>query len=201
VVRPRLCSLSWFKNISFNDAKQAAKSLAENRYLACPDVLHHRIALFVCFSPGVIATFYIDEVKWDAATPGTIGTPLRMGTPPFCQEFDELAEIEARFIAPLIARKNEVVTHAKYHKMTASEVEFVLRSQAMSINTSQWALIPHEDKPGVFKFVWYTQQVRQLRHQSFICLNNGYFFDNKHHPKLSALIRYIQALVSKPATR
>ncbi len=59
VVRPRLCSLSWFKNISLNDAKQvrplnvcgvfvslvslrllqAAKSLGENRYLACPDVL------------------------------------------------------------------------------------------------------------------------------------------------------------------
>jgi hypothetical protein len=61
VVRPRLCSLPWFKNISINEAKevwllrscviciliflydvsneQAAKLLAENRYLACPDVL------------------------------------------------------------------------------------------------------------------------------------------------------------------
>ncbi len=61
VVRPRLCSLPWFKNISINEAKevrllrscvicilirlydvsneQAAKLLAENRYLACPDIL------------------------------------------------------------------------------------------------------------------------------------------------------------------
>jgi hypothetical protein len=108
--------------------------------------------------------------QWDSATPFCIGTPLRMGTPPFCQEFDELAEvpgrcvcfalfsclwiflffyclrrryigqIEARYIVPLIARKNEVgrpvvaiaacsmftleqvMTHKKYQKMTAAEV-------------------------------------------------------------------------------
>jgi hypothetical protein len=37
------------------------------------------------------------------------------------------------------------------------------------------ALIPHEDKPGVFKFVWWWQ--RKLHYTNFICLNNGYFFD------------------------
>ncbi len=60
ISRPRLCSLTWFKNMSINAAKQvrarctgrgcapplqlsdvaiqASKKLAQNRYLACPDV-------------------------------------------------------------------------------------------------------------------------------------------------------------------
>jgi len=39
------------------------------------------------------------------------------------------------------------------------------------------ALIHHEDKPGVFKFVWYC--ARQFRHHSFLCSNNGFFVDGK----------------------
>jgi hypothetical protein len=66
----------------------------------------------VSFAPGVVAQFYIDEVKvrstvdsasangtdpprvqYDASKPGIIGAPLRMGSPPNCQEYDELAEV------------------------------------------------------------------------------------------------------------
>ncbi len=67
------------------------------------------------FAPGVVAQFYIDEVKvrstvdsvsivhlygtdpprvqWDTSKPGIIGAPLRIGSPPNCQEYDELAEV------------------------------------------------------------------------------------------------------------
>jgi hypothetical protein len=76
-------------------------------------------------------------LQWDPAKPSTIGSPLRIGSHPHCQEFDELAEVmstvtacwrniskllrgvsfdlrislqvEARWIIPLIAKKNEVL--------------------------------------------------------------------------------------------
>jgi hypothetical protein len=72
----------------------------------------HRISLFVCFSPGIAVQFYIDEVKvgltfaasapfdsdallvqWDHSKPSTIGAPLRIGSSPHFQDFDELAEV------------------------------------------------------------------------------------------------------------
>jgi hypothetical protein len=37
------------------------------------------------------------------------------------------------------------------------------------------AIIAHEDKPGVFKFVWYSS--RQFRHVSFLIVNNGFYVD------------------------
>ena len=64
VVRPRLCSLSWFKNISINAAKevrghnrslelpfdsvQYAKTLGANRFIACPDIAVNKIDDFAC---------------------------------------------------------------------------------------------------------------------------------------------------------
>ena len=82
------------------------------------------------------------------------------------------------------------------------QAEHELRVQSMSSNTSPWcvalqapaalqiltlffqiltvlrrALIHHEDKPGVFKFVWFCAQ--QFRHHSFHCSNNGFFVDGK----------------------
>ena len=81
----------------------------------------NRIALFVCFAPGVVVQFNIEEAKassaahlsscaaisyyfifnwahalalqWDPSKPSTIGSPLRIGSHPHCQEFDELAEV------------------------------------------------------------------------------------------------------------
>jgi hypothetical protein len=57
------------------------------------------------------------------------------------------------------------------------QLPFAFCSALTSVMCFLRAFIAHEDKPGVFKFVWYS--ARQLRHQSFICLNNGFFFDGK----------------------
>ena len=85
-------------------------------------------------------------------------------------------------------------------------------------------MIAHEDKPGLFKFVWYcTRSSVKFCHHSFLCVNNGYFVDgivrwNLHphshtasflmqllcpqlQPKLSGCIRTIQALVVSPLER
>jgi hypothetical protein len=32
-------------------------------------------------------------LQWDPSKPSTIGSPLRIGSHPHCQEFDELAEV------------------------------------------------------------------------------------------------------------
>ena len=46
------------------------------------------------------------------------------------------------------------------------------------LNKSCRALIAHEDKPGLFKFVWYcTRSSVKFCHHSFLCVNNGYFVD------------------------
>ena len=87
----------------------------------------------------------------------------------------------------------------------------------LRITHSFRAIIAHEDKPGVFKFVWYSS--RQFRHVSFLVVNNGFFVDGNVRkvvfsdlffsvrfathclqlfPKLSGLIRHIQALVVSP---
>jgi hypothetical protein len=86
----------------------------------------------------------------------------------------------------------------------------------LRITHSFRAIIAHEDKPGVFKFVWYSS--RQFRHVSFLVVNNGFFVDDNVRkavsdlffsvrfathclqlfPKLSGLIRHIQALVVSP---
>ena len=101
------------------------------------------------------------------------------------------------------------------HSLLQAERE--LRKQSWSINTSPWcvalqapaalqiltlffqiltvlrrALIHHEDKPGVFKFVWYC--ARQFRHHSFLCSNNGFFVDGKvsaNCPCVRALLQYL----------
>jgi hypothetical protein len=130
-----------------------------------------------------------------------------------------IGQIEARYIVPLIARKNEacrpvvaiaacsvftleqVVTHTKYQKLTAAEVEVVLRYQAMSFTQFPWALIPHEGKPGVFKFVWYTSSVRQLRYISFVCLNNGYFFEDKVCAELAHIRTFVLLQMRRDGAR
>ena len=82
----------------------------------------------------------------------------------------------------------------------------------LRITHSFRAMIAHEDKPGVFKFVWYSS--RQFRHVSFLVVNNGFFVDGNVRkvvfsdlffsvrlaphclqlfPKLSGLISHIQA--------
>ena len=73
----------------------------------------------MCFAPGVVEQFYVEEAKvgsaahssscaailrffnwahalalqWDPSKPCTIGSPLRIGSHFQCQEFDELAEV------------------------------------------------------------------------------------------------------------
>ena len=47
--------------------------------------------------------------------------------------------------------------------------------RSQQLTGSRRALIFHEDKPGVFKFVWYC--ARQFRHHSFLCSYNGFFVD------------------------
>ena len=52
------------------------------------------------------------------------------------------------------------------------------------------ALIHHEDKPGMFKFVWYFNDA--FHHHSFICANNGFFADGNIHETLTGLLCYMQ---------
>ena len=94
----------------------------------------NRVALFVCFAPGVVVEFHIEEAKvssaahlsscaailfcfvfdwayalalqWDPSKPSTIGSPLRIGSHPHCQEFDELAEVMDVLLTCLTATLN-----------------------------------------------------------------------------------------------
>jgi hypothetical protein len=88
----------------------------------------------VCFAPGVVVEFNIEEVnvssaahlsscaailyhfvfnwaqalalQWDSSKPSTIGSPLRIGSHPHCQEFDELAEVMDVLLTCLTATLN-----------------------------------------------------------------------------------------------
>jgi hypothetical protein len=51
----------------------------------------------------------------------------------------------------------QVVTHCKYLKATAAEVEVALwdlQNESVNPTISPWAFIPHEEKQLVFKFDW-----------------------------------------------
>jgi hypothetical protein len=54
----------------------------------------------------------------------------------------------------------QVITHSKYMKATAAEAEVALWDLQNESTISPWAFIPHEEKPGVFKFVWYAPSMQ-----------------------------------------
>jgi hypothetical protein len=48
-------------------------------------------------------------------------------------------------------------------KATAAEAEVALwdlQNESVNPNMSPWAFIPHEEKPGLFKFVWYAPSMQ-----------------------------------------
>ena len=69
--------------------------------------------------------------------------------------------------------------HVQQHlSVVPSLAAFQFSTIELNTNKSCRALIAHEDKPGLFKFVWYcTQSSVKFCHHSFLCVNNGYFVD------------------------
>lgn len=121
-------------------------------------------------------------------------------------EFQELDQIIAEWIEPIIKRIKKLTTHTKFQRKSISQMSIFLNNaadylteQARTLKRSAYGFIP-SDQPGMYYLIYkHVNNSRKMEH--VLVKPEGFLFRQKMFPNVDALLGYFKTDEAQKAQR
>ncbi|CAI5444808.1 unnamed protein product [Caenorhabditis angaria] len=187
----RVISHPNFQNVSYEAATKLLDSKDWSECIIRPSA-HKDTSLSVTWKicNGVYHNFFVKESDKDQAF--TIGRSLRVGN----EEFEDLNELIARFVQPMIQISHEITTHKYFCEEATCEdimnVEEFCREKRRELGRNAYVFSASIRKPCQFCISYMFDNSGRIRHEYFNIHPHGIRFRNQNFESLDYMMAWFK---------
>ncbi|CAD6192953.1 unnamed protein product [Caenorhabditis auriculariae] len=187
----RVISHPNFHNISFDQARKLLDSLDWSECVIRPSA-HQDSSLSVTWkiSDRVYHNFFVKESQKEQVF--SLGRQLIVGN----EEFEDLNELVARFVQPMIQNSHEITTHKYFYNGAVAEeiptIEAYVHKQKIALGRLPYVFTASLEKPCTFFISYMFDHTNRIRHEYFTIHPGGIRFRHQTFQSLDHMLAFFK---------
>ncbi|KAI8911094.1 SH2 domain-containing protein [Gorgonomyces haynaldii] len=188
-VRPkqsRIIPHPFFKDMDYKEAQEYLSTRPLGDIVVRPSTKgnNHLSITWKCDNDMVQ---HLDVLELQKENEWTLGKKLKIDE----LEFNEIDQIVAEYIEPMVRKIQMMQKHPKYQKKTLTEMFDFIDDQVVRNKRSAYGFISNQDKPGSFYLV-YKHPSASRKFEVVSVKTNGYMFRKKLIPRIDDLLAFFK---------
>jgi transcription elongation factor SPT6 len=185
-----------FENIGFLSAKEKLETAEIGDFIIRPSGKGTKnLSCTMKVYDEVCRHIDIKETKTGSVNNLALGTPLIIDG----EEYEDLDEVVARYIEPMISHIKHMLRHRKFMRGRKDEIDAALQQQlARQPNVRPYALGVSHDNPGLFCISFILSSSGNVHHEYIQINPAGFRFRKMEFPSVDRMLAYFKVNCAKP---